>query len=47
MGEFKTFELEANAPLIIHIDGEVFAGFGTDIQKLTVEVFPQALKVVV
>ena len=47
MGKFRTFEMEADRPLFIHIDGEVFAGFGTDIRKLKVEVLPKALEVVV
>jgi len=47
MGQFRTFEMEADRPLYIHVDGEVFAGFGTDIRKLKVEVLPNALEVVV
>ncbi len=47
MGSLRRMELEADRPLFIHTDGEVFAGFGTDVRKLKIEVLPQALEVVV
>lgn len=46
MGTCKTFSLTANRPLYIHADGEIFTGPGTDLRKLSVEILPNALKVV-
>ena len=45
MGQFQKCELEADRPLYIHIDGEIFAGFGTDVRKLKLEVLSGALEV--
>ena len=45
MGTFRTLKLEADQPLQIHLDGEIFAGFDTHVQHLTVEIVPQALQV--
>ncbi|MBU0512630.1 MAG: diacylglycerol kinase family lipid kinase, partial [Chloroflexi bacterium] len=47
MGHFREFELQADQPLHIHIDGEIFAGFGTDVRKLKIEILPKALEIVV
>ncbi len=47
MGQLQTMKLEADRPLYIHIDGEVFSGFGTDVRKLKFELLPNALEVVV
>jgi diacylglycerol kinase family enzyme len=44
MGEFRTMELKCDRPLVIHIDGEIFAGFGSTVRSLSVEVLPGALK---
>jgi YegS/Rv2252/BmrU family lipid kinase len=46
LGTCKTFTLAANRPLYIHADGEIFAGPGTDLRKVTFEILPNALKVV-
>ena len=46
MGTCKKFSLNANRPLYIHADGEIFSGLGTDIRKVSFEVLPNALKVV-
>lgn len=46
MGSFKTVAIKANKPLFIHVDGEVFAGFGTDVHELKLEVLPGALEIV-
>ena len=47
MGQLRELTLEANRPLYIHIDGEIFAGFGTDVRKLKLAVIPGALEVMV
>lgn len=46
MGTCKKFSLTANRPLYIHADGEIFTGPGTDLRKVSVEILPNALKVV-
>ena len=45
MGTLRQFQLQSDTPLRIHIDGEVFAGFGSDIRQLKFEVIPDALEV--
>jgi YegS/Rv2252/BmrU family lipid kinase len=47
MGKFKDLTLNADRPLIIHTDGEMFAGFGTNVRRLKISILPQALEVVV
>ena len=47
MGRTKRIEMISNKPLYLHTDGEVFAGFANDIRKLSIEILPQALDVVV
>jgi YegS/Rv2252/BmrU family lipid kinase len=46
MGSCRKLTLQADRPLYIHADGEIFSGFGTDIRRLEVEVQPGALRVV-
>ncbi len=45
LGAFHTLHLEADRPLQIHMDGEIFAGFDTHVRRLKVEIVPQALHV--
>lgn len=45
MGTLHQMELQADAPLRIHIDGEIFAGFGTDVRNLKINLIPNALEV--
>jgi len=47
MGSLKTMTLKSDRPLFIHIDGEIFADFGSDVRELKIEVLPQAIEVVV
>ncbi len=46
MGEFKKFNIASDLPLYIHADGEIFTSFGSNLHKVSVEILPQALKVV-
>ena len=46
MGEFRKLSLVSNKPLYIHADGEIFTSFGSNLQKLSIEVLPGALKIV-
>ena len=45
MGTLRNMELQADAPLRIHIDGEIFSGFGTDVRGLKLEIIPGALEI--
>jgi YegS/Rv2252/BmrU family lipid kinase len=45
MGTLRKMELEAELPLRIHIDGEIFSGFGTDVKSLKLELIPNALEI--
>jgi diacylglycerol kinase (ATP) len=47
MGEFLRLTMDADRPVVVHIDGEIFAGFGTDTRHLEVEIQPGALEVMV
>jgi len=47
MGKFQELKLQSERPLYIHIDGEIFAGFGTDVRQLSAEILPSALEVIV
>jgi len=46
MGEFKKLSLTANGPLYVHLDGETYTSFGSNLRGLSVEVVPNALEVV-
>jgi YegS/Rv2252/BmrU family lipid kinase len=46
MGTCKKYSLTADRPLYIHADGEIYAGPGSDIRKVSFEIRPNALKVV-
>jgi diacylglycerol kinase family enzyme len=47
LGQFHTMQVQADKPLVMHIDGEVFAGFGSHVQDLNIEIQPGALEVMV
>ena len=47
MGEFHRMKLNADQPLYIHTDGEIFAGFGMNVRHLSVEILPGEIEVVV
>jgi YegS/Rv2252/BmrU family lipid kinase len=44
MGTCRRLSLQSRQPLYVHVDGEVYAGFGTDIHKLAIEILPGALQ---
>ncbi len=46
MGSCKKFVMCADRPLYIHADGEIFTSFGSNLRKVTFEIFPAAIKVV-
>ena len=44
-GQFHKLELQSNRPLTIHTDGEIFAGFGMDVRRLSAEIIPGAIEI--
>jgi len=46
LGQFKKISLTSEQPLYIHIDGEIYTSFGSNLRGLSVEIIPNALKVV-
>jgi diacylglycerol kinase family enzyme len=46
MGEFLQMNVTSDSPMYIHIDGEIFAGWGVDIRRLGINILPQELQVV-
>jgi diacylglycerol kinase (ATP) len=46
MGTFKQMEITSDKPLVLHTDGEVYAGFSHDVHKLKVELLPGAFEVI-
>jgi YegS/Rv2252/BmrU family lipid kinase len=45
MGQFQWMELQSDRSLIIHTDGEIFAGFGMDVRRLKTNIIPGAIEV--
>jgi YegS/Rv2252/BmrU family lipid kinase len=45
MGQFTHMKLDADRPLYIHIDGEIYAGFGVDVRQLEIDIIPGAIEV--
>ena len=46
MGTCRKITITAEKPICVHTDGEIFAGFDTDIRQLSVEVVPNAIRLV-
>jgi YegS/Rv2252/BmrU family lipid kinase len=46
MGRCKKFTLASDRPLYIHADGEIFSGPGTDVRQVSLEILPNALKII-
>jgi diacylglycerol kinase (ATP) len=43
MGTCRRMDLTSQQPLYIHCDGEIYAGFGTDVRKLSIRILPKSL----
>jgi diacylglycerol kinase family enzyme len=46
MGTFKKMEIKSDKPLVLHTDGEVYAGFNHSVHYLKAELLPGALEVI-
>ncbi|HEY69615.1 MAG TPA: YegS/Rv2252/BmrU family lipid kinase [Anaerolineae bacterium] len=47
LGQFHHLKLVSERPLAIHTDGEILAGFTSEITELEVNILPKALKIIV
>jgi YegS/Rv2252/BmrU family lipid kinase len=47
MGEFRTLKLSADEPFGYHADGEILAGFASEVNEIEVRILPSALRVVI
>jgi len=47
MGTLKKIEIKCPQPMVLHLDGETYAGFASDVHHLKMEVLPKALDVLV
>jgi YegS/Rv2252/BmrU family lipid kinase len=46
LGSFKELSLTAESPVTIHMDGEIFAGFNSDVTEIHLRVLPDELQVI-
>lgn len=46
MGQFKQMKVTSEKPLLMHTDGEIYAGFGVRVQEISIEILPNALEIV-
>ncbi len=46
MGDCRKMVITSDRPLYIHLDGEIYTGFGSNVRGLSIEVVPEALRVV-
>jgi diacylglycerol kinase family enzyme len=46
MGQCKSMTVESDIPFILHTDGEIIYGFGSNVHKLSIEILPQALEII-
>jgi YegS/Rv2252/BmrU family lipid kinase len=44
MGTCRKMSVACDQPLYVHCDGEIYAGFGTDIRQLAIEIMPNAIR---
>ncbi|MEE9599722.1 MAG: diacylglycerol kinase family protein [Anaerolineales bacterium] len=45
-GDFKSVNIEADQPMFIHLDGEIFSGFSSNIKNIKVKLHHKALRVI-
>jgi YegS/Rv2252/BmrU family lipid kinase len=44
MGTCKKMSVASDVALYVHADGEIYAGFGTDVRQLAIEIHPAAIR---
>jgi len=45
-GDFNEISIQADQPLFIHLDGEVFSGFSSNVKDIKVKLHPNAIRVI-
>lgn len=45
-GDFNKINIQADQPLFIHLDGEVFSGFSSSIKNIKVKLHPKAIRII-
>ncbi len=45
MGKIKSIDIQCKQPMTLHTDGETWAGFGSNVHHLKIQVLPQALEI--
>ena len=45
-GDFNKISIQADQPLFIHLDGEVFSGFSSNIKNVKVKLHPKAIRII-
>jgi diacylglycerol kinase family enzyme len=43
MGTCRKMTVTSQQPLYIHCDGEIYAGYGTDVRKLVIQILPNSI----
>jgi diacylglycerol kinase family enzyme len=46
LGRFRKLNLECEQAIVIHIDGEVYAGFSSNVHDLSIDIIPAALELI-
>jgi YegS/Rv2252/BmrU family lipid kinase len=47
MGKFRKLKLKSERPVMIHLDGEIFAGFNSNVTEIQLDLLPRELKVII
>ncbi|MFL7893196.1 MAG: diacylglycerol/lipid kinase family protein [Anaerolineales bacterium] len=47
INKFRELTITSDRPLVIHTDGEIYAGFGTDVRELSIKILPSALELII
>jgi diacylglycerol kinase (ATP) len=45
MGQFHNIDISSDRPLVMHLDGEIYAAFGSKVKQVSVEILPAALEI--
>lgn len=45
MGTLKSIDIDCPQPLVLHLDGETYAGFASDVHNLRIKILPNAIEV--
>jgi diacylglycerol kinase (ATP) len=46
MGQFHRMDISSERPFVMHLDGEIYASFDTNLNQISAEILPSALEVI-